>query len=302
MVQYCLRGASGGADARKIVDPGIGADDSAACGPLFSGMSCARLVYCCFLLALVACAPAPVEWTTQRSVAKGSDSALVLQADGGLTADPMAALLARVPAPPGAVCPGSLRLARAGSVLHAVWWAPRPDSSARLLAARSADGGHAWSAPAPVDTTDVDVSGCRREPPAIAADSASGYVHVTYAMLAQEGPGIFFSHSMDGGASFHSPVPILYGDRLGRTSVAADGDLVVVGFEDPNSTVPRIGIAISHTMGHIFEIRLLPVSDDNGAASHPLTAVHGRRVAVAWEQRASENARAALAVRAGTLR
>jgi hypothetical protein len=106
---------------------------------------------------------------------------------------------------------------------------------------------------------------------------------------------------MDAGASFHSPVPILYGDRLGRTSVAADGDLVVVGFEDPNSTVPRIGIAISHTMGHIFEIRLLPMSDDNGAASRPLTAVRGRRVAVAWEQRASENARAALAVRAGTL-
>jgi hypothetical protein len=267
-------------------------------------MSCARLAYCCSLLALVAsaCGPAPVEWTAQRSVAQGSDSALVLQADGGLTPDPMAVLLARASTPPGPVCPGSLQLARAGGALYAVWWASRPDSSARLLAARSTDGGRAWSAPVPVDTTDVAVNGCRREPPAIVADSASGYVHVTYGLLAREGPGIFFSHSMDGGASFHSPVPILYGDHLGRTSVAADGDLVVVGFEDPNSAVPRIGIAISHTMGHIFEIRILPVSDANGTASRPLTAVHGRRVAVAWEQRASENAGAALAVRAGTLR
>jgi hypothetical protein len=107
---------------------------------------------------------------------------------------------------------------------------------------------------------------------------------------------------MDGGASFHSPVPILYGERLGRTSVSADGDLVVVGFEDPNSTTPRIGMAISHTMGHIFEDRIVPVSDDHGTASAPLTAVRGRRVAVAWEQRASENAPAAMAVRAGLLR
>jgi hypothetical protein len=154
----------------------------------------------------------------------------------------------------------------------------------------------------PVDTTDVGVTGCRREPPAIAADSASGYVHVAYALQATEGPGIFFSHSMDGGASFHSPVPILYGERLGRTSVSADGDLVVVGFEDPNSSIPRIGMAISHTMGHIFEDRILPVSDDHGSASAPRTAVRGRRVAVAWEQRATESAPAAMAVRAGMLR
>jgi hypothetical protein len=127
-------------------------------------------------------------------------------------------------------------------------------------------------------------------------------VHVTYALLAREGPGIFFSHSMDGGATFHAPVPILYGDRLGRTSVAADGDLVVVGFEDPNSTTPRIGLAISHTMGHIFEDRLVPVSDAHGTATRPLTAVRGRRIAVAWERRGSEGAPAALAVRAGTLR
>lgn len=267
-------------------------------------LSSARLLRRCSLLVLVAaCAPDPVEWTAERSIARGGDSTLALQADGSLTADSTAALLghaiASVPAP---VCPGSLRLARAAGTLYAVWWAPRPDSGARLLAARSTDGGHVWTAPVSVDTTDAAVNGCRREPPAIAADSATGYVHVTYALLAQEGPGIFFSHSMDGGASFHSPVPILYGDRLGRSSVAVDGDLVVVGFEDPNSTTPRIGIAISHTMGHIFEDRLLPVSDDNGVASGPLTAVRGHRVAVAWEQRATANARAALAVRTGTVR
>jgi hypothetical protein len=256
------------------------------------------------MLVVIACGPPPVEWSAQRSDTRagGSDSALALHPDGSLVPDTMVALASRVSAPPAPICPSSLRLASARGTLYAVWWSPRADSSARLLSAHSSDAGRSWSVPAPVDTTDRGVVGCRREPPAIAADPASGYVHVTYAMLAAEGPGIFFSHSMDGGASFHSPVPILYGDRLGRTSVAADGDLVVVGFEDPNSTMPRIGLAMSHTMGHIFEDRIVPVSDDNGAASRPLTAVRGRRVAVAWEQRASENAPAALAVRVGSLR
>ena len=99
---------------------------------------------------------------------------------------------------------------------------------------------------------------------------------------------MFFSHSMDNGATFHSPVTLVYGERLGRTSVAASGDVVVVAFEDPNSRRPQIGIALSHTMGHIFEQRLLPFSDDNGIASHPRAAVSGRRIAVAWEQRAAD--------------
>jgi hypothetical protein len=248
-----------------------------------------------------ACAPAPVDWAAERTLPQTPGTAVALTPDGSIVADSMAALASRVTAPAGPVCPGSLRLSRAGSTVFGVWWAPRADSSASLLAARSADGGMTWTAPAPVDTTDRAVTGCRREAPAIAADSASGYVHVSYAMLAPEGPGLFFSHSMDGGVTFHAPVAILYGDRLGRTSVAADGDVVAVGFEDPNSSTPRIGVALSHTMGHIFEERILPLSDDVGAASHPLTAVRGRRIAVAWEQRADTGAPAALAVRVGTL-
>jgi hypothetical protein len=172
----------------------------------------------------------------------------------------------------------------------------------RLLVARSGDGGRSWHGASAVDTTDAGVGGCHRDPAAIAADSASGYVHVTYALQAAEGPGLFFSHSMDGGVTFHEPVPILYGERLGRTSVAADGDLVVVGFEDPNSMTPRIGLALSRTMGHIFEHRILPVSDDNGSATHPLTAVHGRRIAVAWEPADTRRASPLLIVRAGTVR
>ncbi|HEV7991768.1 MAG TPA: sialidase family protein [Gemmatimonadaceae bacterium] len=253
------------------------------------------------MLAMVgACAASPVDWSNERSAATIL-SHPALRADGTLVSDTLAQLAARVEVP-GPRCPSSLVLARGGSRLFAAWWTVRPDSSARLLVARSDDGGARWGAAVLVDTTDTSVSGCRRAPPSIAADSASGYVHVAYALRGREGPGLFFSHSMDAGGMFHEPVPIVYGERPGRTSVAADGDRVVVAFEDPNSTTPRIGLALSRTMGHIFEERILPVSSDNGAASRPLAAVRGRHIAVAWEQRATnDDAPAVLAIRAGTL-
>lgn len=254
-------------------------------------------------LLVTACGDAPVEWTTSSSVAMPA-APVAITAAGAITTDTLLRLAEQVAAPAGPACAGSLRVARGGRVLHAVWWAPRGDSGARLLAARSTDDGRSWSAPAAVDTLDRGVRGCARAPASIAADSASGYVHVAYGLDAPEGPGLFFAHSMDGGRTFHSPVPITYGDHPGRTSVAADGDLVVVGFEDPNSRSPRVGLALSRTMGHIFEHRLLPVSDDNGAASHPTTAVQGHRVAMAWEQRATAGTSitaSALVVRAGVV-
>jgi len=260
-----------------------------------------RALALALLVLASACASPPVDWTTSRSTPLGSDSARVLAPDGTLHPDSMLALAATVTPPASGICPGSLRLSRAGGSLYAAWWTPRADSSANLLSSRSLDGGRHWSAPAAVDTSDQGVSACHRVAPAIAADSSSGYVHITYAMLAPEGPGLFFAHSMDEGVTFHTPVAILYGDRLGRTSVAADGDIVVVGFEDPNSATPRIGLAISRTMGHIFEQRILPLSDDVGTATRPLTAVRGRQIAVAWEQRAAPSAPAALDVRVGTL-
>lgn len=251
------------------------------------------------LFPLVACTADAVEWAPDRTVASAS-VAVVLLPGGALDADSLALLAARL-TPPSNACSGSLRLARARGTLFAVWWSPRADSGARLLAAHSNDEGTSWSAIAPVDTIDRGRIGCRRPPPAITADAANGYVHVSYALNAPEGPGLFFSHSMDGGATFHAPVPILYGERLGLTSVAAAGDHVAVAFEDPNSSTPRIGLALSRTMGHIFEDRILPVSDDNGAATHPLVAVQGRRLIVAWPQRNAANGQVDFRVRTGTL-
>ena len=247
------------------------------------------------------CTDSSVAWNEIRAVKGAAGGALA--ADGSFRADSLATLATHVAPPETNVCPGSLVLARAGGRVYAAWWRVRPDSGALLRGAHSDDGGRTWSSPAPVDTTDQSVSGCRRTPPAIAADSASGYVHVVFALLGREGPGLFYAHSMDAGATYHAAVPIFYGDRLGRASVAADGDAVAVAFEDPNSRALRVGLALSRTMGHIFEERLLPISDDNEIASHPMVAVKGRQIAVAWLRGdPSDDRPDALAVRTGTLR
>jgi hypothetical protein len=193
------------------------------------------------------------------------------------------------PAPPSVpsgafVCPGSLRVARAGAQdLYAVWWAPRADSSAALLAARSPDGGRSWPEIASVDTADRGSNGCRRPAPSVAADASTGYVHVAYALEAPGAPGVFFAHAMPGRFVFHAPVPIIYGERPGRTSVAASGDVVAVAYEDPNSAEPRVGLALSRTLGHTFEHRV-PASTGVGAAVEPRVALAGATVAVAWRQ------------------
>ncbi len=255
---------------------------------------------CIFLLfaLLTACDGPPVEWNDNRAYAAQSQMPM-LTASGDTTTDTRSARVdtGALPAP---ACPGSVRIAAGSQSLIAVWWSPRADSSAQLLSARSANGGAAWSAIAAVDTLDKSVSGCHRAPPSVAFDGVSGYVHVSYSLVAPEGPGIFFSHSMDRGATFHSPVAIIYGERIGNTSVAASGDNVAVAFEDPNSTNARVGLALSRTMGHIFENRLMPVSGDNGTATRPLVALEGHNIAIAWREGAAGHD-SVLRVRTGTL-
>ena len=192
---------------------------------------------------------------------------------------------------PAGACRASVRVAwggASGTERYAVWWSLRPDSSATLLASRSANGGASWDAPLRVDTLDHSDVGCGRPAPAIAADSVTGYVHVAYAMHAPEGTGVFFAHAMDRGAMYHAPVAIVYGDRLVDVDVAALRDTVAVAYSDPNMRYPRIGLALSRTMGHIFEVRLPSVArtgSGNATASSPAVALESGRIALAWIER-----------------
>ncbi|HVZ78567.1 MAG TPA: sialidase family protein [Gemmatimonadaceae bacterium] len=240
------------------------------------------------LVAGAACAgPAPVAWQDATVIAASTPPAAQVAFDsaGGVT-------FAVRPVPPGApdfpaACRASIRFAQdEAGTWYAAWWAVRPDSSAGLWASRSDDGGRTWLPPHIVDSTDVGVTGCTRAPPSIAA--SGDYVHLAYSMHAREGAGVFFAHSMDRGGLFHTPVPIAYGQHPNLTSIAAHGDRVVVAYEDPNGEEGRVGLAISATMGHIFEAHV-QVSGNNGDAVEPEVALHDTHVAVSWTERAGVN-------------
>ena len=183
--------------------------------------------------------------------------------------------------PPGEPCAVSVRAARSGRSVVAAWWTVRPDSSGLLLIARSSDEGRSWTVPTIADSSDHSVRGCARPAPAIAADSASGYVHLAYFAEPSAGHGIFFAHSMDDGRTFHAPVPIVFGDSPGFVAVASEGDRVVVAYDDPNSTQPTVGVALSSTMGHIFRPGQV-VSNTSEPAKQPVVALHGDTINVWW--------------------
>ena len=234
-------------------------------------------------LAAAACGGAPIEWSDAADPLPpphAPDARLALGADVPALVVP--------PAPPAAWAPpalcGEARYARrTADEWYAVGWLERADATALLAASRSDDGGRSWGAPVPVDSLDRGRTGCRRPAPAIAADSASGYVHVAYFLEAPEGAGVFFSHSMERGAVFHEPVAISYGTRPSAVSVAAWRDTVAVAYEDPNGERPRVAIALSRTMGHIFEDRMF-VTGTTLAATRPRVAVGAGRLAVAWRE------------------
>jgi hypothetical protein len=195
-----------------------------------------------------------------------------------------AILSANLPSVSGTVAPclRSIRPVSGGSDLFRVWWAARSDSSVVLSMQHSSDRGASWQPPVVVETRDRGRRGCDRPAPGIFFDLAHGYLHLVYFIEAKDGAGVFFAHSMDKGGMFHSPVPVVYGNTAVAANVAANGDSVVVVFEDPNAMTPRIGIVLSHSAGHIFEARSDATPDDVPAV-RPWVALDHRNITVWWK-------------------
>lgn len=253
-----------------------------------------------------ACDKAPVEWRGDArellvpagvdESAKSAGSHLVLHPDGSPALEAIESV-ATMPSDTTA-CSGSFRTSALSSTeIYSVWWSRRAGGRAVLLSSRSDDSGGTWTPPVPVDTTDRGTAACDRPAPAIAADAKSGYVHVTYFLTGPGGPGVFFAHSMERGELFHSPVPIMYGDRASSTAVAAADSVVVVAFEDPNSARSQIAIAVSRTWGHIFSRERPEASSGTPEAERPLIALQKQLVAVGWHGKDR-----AVVARVGTLK
>ena len=239
-----------------------------------SGHAAARYLSCLAALLTTACVKEPLDWGD-------------VSYRGSQLGDPdtrSAVLSANLPPVNGAVAPclRSIRTASGDPDLFRVWWTARSDSSVVLSMQHSSDRGTSWESPVLVETRDRGRRGCDRPAPGIFYDAPRGYLHLVYFIEAKDGAGVFFSHSMDKGGMFHSPVPVVYGNVPVAASVAANGDSVAVVFEDPNSMMPRIGIVLSHSTGHIFEARGDATPDDVPAVGPWVTLDH-RKVTVWWK-------------------
>jgi hypothetical protein len=256
------------------------------------------LVPTLLLVGLVAaCDSSPVDWTDPTSIdGPAGPARLTLTVAGQPRLVPEPAPVGSPPRDP-ALCSASLRTVRGTSRLFAVWWSVRRDSSAALNAAWSSDTGKTWGMTAPVDTSDVSSRGCSRPPASVA--TVGDDLYVAYSMTAPEGTGVFFAHFM--GSMLHSPVAVIYGERLVATAIAAEDERVVVAYEEPNGKRQQVDVALSRTQGHIFEWHGT-ASRDVDAATQPTVALAGPRVAIAWNTRALNDSIGARVVREGRLR
>jgi hypothetical protein len=224
-------------------------------------------------LLLIGCVGEPVEWgaVSYRNSQLGDPDARSAIMSAGLVAA----------AGTSTPCTQSVRTAGAESDLFRAWWSTRADSSVVLSMQHSGDRGSTWEPATEVDGRDRGRRGCTRPAPGIFYDSLSGNLHLVYFIEASDGAGVFFAHSMDKGGMFHSPVPVVYGNAPSVAGVAGRGDSVVVVFEDPNSTTPRIGIVLSRVTGHIFDQRA-QVTPDEVPAVRPWVALDRDTIRVWW--------------------
>ena len=250
-----------------------------------------------FLLAslpLVGCEAPPIAWSEPLEIAVPSGgSRLIVDATGhpGFAPDSIRA----VTAPPVlGLCRSTLKTAAGTAHLFATWWSIRPDSSAILYSAASADSGKTWGNPTAVDTADVSSRGCNRPPPSMT--TVGDDLHVAYSMTASEGTGVFFAHFM--GSMLHSPVAVIYGERLVPTAIAAEGDRIAVAYEEPNGKRQQIDVAVSETQGHIFETHAVATRSVD-VATTPAIALNGKVIAVGWTARRLDASASSRVVRVG---
>ncbi|MDQ6827455.1 MAG: glycoside hydrolase [Gemmatimonadota bacterium] len=206
-------------------------------------------------------------------------------------------------------CEGSIAYAHvAGRQAFAAWWLAQPDSGAALVVQRTTDDGATWSAPEIVDQRDSGHDGCGRPPPAVAADSITGYLLIAYASAPKEGTAVWFAHAMptvtngEPTLMWHAPVPVVFGDRLVHTAVAGVADTVVVAYEYPSGPHTQLGLAVSRTAGHLFSERMA-VTVAGSAVSEPRVALRTKLVTLVWRATTlTADSTASWMIRAGRLK
>ena len=245
------------------------------------------LPFVAFALA-VACAPEPVKWTKLSTDAPTTSTS------------PAHAIPGNFQLPPNA-CPNSLAVVQMSATeIHATWWQSDSSGQIQLAVARTSDAGANWSTQMIAHAQGRAGFPCSYPPPAVDADSATGYVHLAYFLQAKEGAGVWYTHSMDRGRSWHAATALIFGDAPARSSVASDGWLLAVAYEAPYEPSRQIWLALSPDAGHTFE-RGVSVTQGSMLAANPRVSLEDRSISVTWTERSQKAVAERIAARDGVV-
>ncbi len=178
-----------------------------------------------------------------------------------------------------AVAPGR------GDTVYAAWRTVAPGQVREVVVARSADGGRTWAAPVRAQRDGWVIDGCPHAGPSLAVDAA-GRVHVAWWSGREGAAGVFYARSDDGGQAFGAPVPLGVAERSRPAHVQlAVGERVVVAWDDGTRNTPVVQVRVSRDGGATFGAAT-HASDGARAATFPVLALDGARLALAWSEEA----------------
>ena len=191
-----------------------------------------------------------------------------------------------------------------GESQAAVWWRSAQSAAGAaqgqdtLLVARTPDG-MMWDRPVPVAIA-VD-RGCRSAPPALAADSVTGTLHIGFHGLVAGQAGVGVAR-LEPGAVAVSGVALVAADRVRRlVAIAVRGDTVAVAHEASASSGGTVRLAIS---GHKsqFPVDCGSPADGSARGFAPVVALADGRVAVGWNEVRRGNRMPVAVARVGDIR
>ena len=180
-------------------------------------------------------------------------------------------------------CRTSLALGTDGT-LYLAWRDQTPQDAGgapvrNIVLAKSTDRGDTWSTPAAIHDDGWRVAGCPESGPEIVVDS-SGRLRAAWFTGKEDGPGVYYAVSEDGGATFSDPITVATDDYFPHANVRIDLDAednVWVAWDDRRTAEGAIQLARIGTDGTVT-----PVLDDAVAGLTADIAVGSTEAVMVW--------------------
>lgn len=177
---------------------------------------------------------------------------------------------------------GRLILDSSGSI-YLIWSGPSVFGNNDVFFSSSTDGGYSFSIPNNVSKN----GGAAREEVAV---GPSGTIYVTWVAGYSGNTDIFFSSSIDGGASFSAASNVSANalNSFHPELAVDDSGTIHLAWADSTPGNDEILLSSSSDVGVNFSVPT-NLSDNAGSSTYPLLAVDGKSLFVAWNDRTPGN-------------